>query len=468
MKQRKPSRSLLRDVRGGTIELIIVIGLFVFAIVMGVRHLAGSTNAALECQGVQILNPDGTRTCGKGPIGNGSNPTALAGQTPPACRGGFCMCFVAGTPVMTATGLQPIEAIPYGTLVLTRGEADQPLVWRPVVNTFVNRARALVTLTVRAQEGRAETLSTTANHPFYVGGRGWVEAGELVPGQDTLIDHAGRELAIESAETLPGRVRVYNLEIAEHHSYFVGTSGVWVHNVSLSEVLQGKPPTLVRVSQWRLGNPVNQNRPIKILDGNGHVIGRTNAQVMRRNADGTFDVQWTQGGFTYHGRADGRGRTHVYPQLGTRLPINHNGQRYDALLIGRNSDDGSHEVEANLGGQRLSGRLPAGSDVVAWYPMPPLGNYVAGTPIAGHVPVQTPTADGNLITTIGNIQIIHPAPHQYDHLQHVRNDRANFVAGVLNDLAMIDSTPSGQALLNSLQNHGGFNAGPVRIMFQPG
>ncbi|HEY0713514.1 MAG TPA: M91 family zinc metallopeptidase, partial [Polyangia bacterium] len=182
---------------------------------------------------------------------------------------------------------------------------------------------------------------------------------------------------------------------------------------------------------------------------------------------GTYDVQWTSAGTVHQGRSDGRGRTRPYPPIGIRHPINHNGRPLDALLVQRNPD-GSHEVEANLNGERRSGRLPMGSNVVNWYPMPPRGNYVPNTPIAGHVPVQTPTADGGLVTTIGNIEIVHPAPTPLDALPHVHNDRVNFVNGVLNDLTMIQSTPSGQALLNSLQNNGGHSAGPVRIQFTPG
>ncbi|HEY0713451.1 MAG TPA: polymorphic toxin-type HINT domain-containing protein, partial [Polyangia bacterium] len=284
MQPRSHAARLLRDVRGGTIELIIIVGLFVFGIVVGVRHLASGTNVALQCHGARIQNPDGSFSCGGGgALPNGSTATGSNPQTPAPCRGGFCMCFVAGTPVLTATGLQAIETIAPGTLVFTRGQEGEPPVLRPVVRTFVNRARALVKLTVTTNAGFSETFSTTANHPFYVAGRGWIEAGDLDPGADALLDHAGRPLAITEAETTPGRVLVYNLEVGEHHTYFVGATGVWVHHVTLSEIMNGGRPTLVRVGQWQYRDPVGRVRPIKILDQTGTVIGRTNAQVLRLN-----------------------------------------------------------------------------------------------------------------------------------------------------------------------------------------
>jgi intein/homing endonuclease len=76
-------------------------------------------------------------------------------------------------------------------------------------------------------------IETTAEHPFWVRDRGWVEAYYLRLG-DELATLDGRWVLCEGvAES--GRVEtVYNVEVAGGHTYFVGADGwgfaVWAHN----------------------------------------------------------------------------------------------------------------------------------------------------------------------------------------------------------------------------------------------
>lgn len=75
-------------------------------------------------------------------------------------------------------------------------------------------------------------IDTTANHPFYVIGKGWVAAGDLVKG-DEVYNLDGTTSAIIGSETekLDEPVLVYNLEVEDFHSYFVGCVPVLVHNI---------------------------------------------------------------------------------------------------------------------------------------------------------------------------------------------------------------------------------------------
>jgi hypothetical protein len=137
-------------------------------------------------------------------------------------------CFAAGTPVTMADGTtRAIETIGVGDLVLAYDVDADRMVPSRVVRTFEHPD---VDTSVLVNG----TLRTTANHPFWVGGR-WLEARYLQPGDAllTLSSPSGGGMtmvatSVVSVETLAGRQTVYNLEVDGQHDYFAG--GVLVHN----------------------------------------------------------------------------------------------------------------------------------------------------------------------------------------------------------------------------------------------
>ncbi|MBX9625017.1 MAG: hypothetical protein K2X82_14515, partial [Gemmataceae bacterium] len=140
-------------------------------------------------------------------------------------------CFAAGTPLLTPDGWKPVEAFREGDLVLSRPEGDQfgfpgP---KPVEAVFV-RVGPTRTLTVSGRE-----IVTTYEHPFFVLGRGWVLAGELVRG-DVLSSHNGEFGVVEAVAESPGMTTLYNLRVADWHTYFVGKPewgfSLWAHNAN--------------------------------------------------------------------------------------------------------------------------------------------------------------------------------------------------------------------------------------------
>ena len=76
-----------------------------------------------------------------------------------------------------------------------------------------------------------EEIVTTVDHPFYVQGRGFVEAGKLLVG-DKLLDVNGNILLVEKfyIELTEKPVTVYNFQVEDFHTYLVGRLGVLVHN----------------------------------------------------------------------------------------------------------------------------------------------------------------------------------------------------------------------------------------------
>ena len=139
-------------------------------------------------------------------------------------------CFAAGTPLLTPTGAKPIEWLQVGDLVLARAEHDPngPVEAKVVEEVFRNFA-AILHLHVGGQ-----LIRTTAEHPFWVKNLGWIQAGELRVG-DLLCGQDGRWTAVEDLFDTGDFETVYNLRVADHHTYFVGGDGwgfaVWAHNV---------------------------------------------------------------------------------------------------------------------------------------------------------------------------------------------------------------------------------------------
>jgi len=77
-------------------------------------------------------------------------------------------------------------------------------------------------------------IRTTPEHPFWVRGRGWVPAGELKLGE-LLSSHDGQWVAVEDLLDTGEWETVYNLRVADYHTYFVGSRewqfSAWAHNL---------------------------------------------------------------------------------------------------------------------------------------------------------------------------------------------------------------------------------------------
>ncbi|WP_369011736.1 HINT domain-containing protein [Acetivibrio thermocellus] len=135
-------------------------------------------------------------------------------------------CFVAGTLILTATGLVAIENIKAGDKVIATNPETFEVAEKTVLETYVRETTELLNLTING-----EVIKTTFEHPFYVKDVGFVEAGKLQVG-DKLVDSRGNVLVLEGKklEITDKPVKVYNFKVDNFHTYHVGNDGILVHN----------------------------------------------------------------------------------------------------------------------------------------------------------------------------------------------------------------------------------------------
>lgn len=190
-------------------------------------------------------------------------------------------CFAAGTLVHTKTGLVPIENLKVGDWVLAQPEMGGELTYKRVAKTFVFEDKEVYLLRY-ANADKVEQIVAGGNHPFWVKGKAWTALSEIdwdcklilqdgtevgvfcvqkihktnesnvgwvssIYGIDPmdfsgdLVDLSGAEIVfgkegVFNSSTLDSepqaylRRTVYNLEVEDFHTYYVGKCGVWVHN----------------------------------------------------------------------------------------------------------------------------------------------------------------------------------------------------------------------------------------------
>ncbi len=231
--------SLKNRCRGASsVHAIVLVSAALIAAV-GFGKFATSVGKKTGCLGgtVETLRAGVTGNCGSdtaatpaAPVNGGAagGGAALATSCDSSGKCTGTSCFAAGTPVLTASGLRPIEAIEAGDLVRASDPESGEVHERRVLRTMRRPATSVVALSVTRTGDTRETVITTHEHPFWVQGRGWVAAGSLRL-LDVLASTRG-ETRVTSLEEREDVREVYNLEVEDLHTYFVGTSSVLVHN----------------------------------------------------------------------------------------------------------------------------------------------------------------------------------------------------------------------------------------------
>ncbi|MGB8343357.1 MAG: polymorphic toxin-type HINT domain-containing protein [Ktedonobacteraceae bacterium] len=176
----------------------------------------------------------------------------------------------------------------------------------PILHVWIHTDNDLVDLTLTTKlHAPHSTVTTTANevihtnkkHPFFTEEQGFVPVGQLKLGMHVLRAD-GRYGVITGYKVVPGAKVMYNLEVAQDHTFTVGIGQWVVHNATCpvkdlnpvhSPATSGSRPELEKLSDQELLNSVNNstnNDPIqintqtgKIMDGNGRAY-----ELLRRAA----------------------------------------------------------------------------------------------------------------------------------------------------------------------------------------
>lgn len=152
-------------------------------------------------------------------------PVPLLTQVTPVATYRRASCFGAGTPVHTLTGVRAIETLEVGDVVLTQDTNTGSLGYKPVVVVHHNPPSKTFNITLENT-----TVVSTPFHRFWKAGKGWVMARDLTRGDAIrTLNGLARVTAIGDGSVQ----KVYNLDVADTASFFVGDGGVLVHDNSL-------------------------------------------------------------------------------------------------------------------------------------------------------------------------------------------------------------------------------------------
>ena len=146
-------------------------------------------------------------------------------------------CFTKEILIATSEGDKTIEDIQVGDYVWAQDVETGEKALKKVTEVFEKETSILVHVTIGE-----EVINTTQTHPFYVEGKGYVEAAELKVG-DVLSGLDGLEVKVEKVEIeyLNEPVKVYNFTVEDWHNYFVSDSSVLVHNANCGDVSYKRP-----------------------------------------------------------------------------------------------------------------------------------------------------------------------------------------------------------------------------------
>jgi len=152
--------------------------------------------------------------------------------------------FAAGTVVRTQEGLVPIEQIKVGDWVLSypddqpipeeyRQNTNPPQIYKRVLKTLVSENQKVVGFPVlNFSTAEGEYFISTPNHPIFVLNRGWMTLEAIRAGRQRVgvWDYKFQNHILGGLYKDKGFATVYNIEVEDFHTYYVGEVGMWVHN----------------------------------------------------------------------------------------------------------------------------------------------------------------------------------------------------------------------------------------------
>ena len=160
--------------------------------------------------------------------------------------------------------------------------------YKLVLETYIRKVDRLVHLTINGEE-----IITTVDHPFYVQGRGFIDAGNLLVG-DKLVSSIGEDLLIENynIEETENLVDVYNFQVKDNHTYYVGCQSILVHNAEKysTNITPEMEKKILEGQRVGTTNRVKGGYSPTINDANPNYA----VETLRNNPDGTTSVKYVK------------------------------------------------------------------------------------------------------------------------------------------------------------------------------
>jgi RHS repeat-associated protein len=140
------------------------------------------------------------------------------------------VCFIKGTIVYSIKGEIAIENIKVGDMIFSYNIEQNKIVQNKVLKTLSRDTKSIFEITIDI-----EKIKVTGEHPFYVIGKGWTKARELLKGD--WIKSMNNEKGLEVLSSIQNNkdITVYNIEVDGNHNYFVTQSKILVHNKTIDD-----------------------------------------------------------------------------------------------------------------------------------------------------------------------------------------------------------------------------------------
>ncbi len=144
-------------------------------------------------------------------------------------------CFTGDTLICTDKGYQAIKEIRKGDDIYSRNEKTKETGLKKVTKIFKSVANTIHKIWLDGKE----RIKTTAYHPIFVKGKGWVNAINLQEGNEIETMEGAAQITRIEKTRHEDPVDVYNLQVEEWETYFVSESQAFVHNCNGNSNLQG-------------------------------------------------------------------------------------------------------------------------------------------------------------------------------------------------------------------------------------
>jgi hypothetical protein len=158
----------------------------------------------------------------------GAGKTGKTSTSAGAASGGCS--FTPETMILTKDGYKTIIEVKVGDIVLSKNDQTGEVSWREIIDTFKDWHTETITFTVVDENGIEESITTTAEHPFYIDNQGWLPAGEIAEGNVISGPKSENNISIVKVQANQKPQYAYNFTVDIDHTYFVGKTNMWVHN----------------------------------------------------------------------------------------------------------------------------------------------------------------------------------------------------------------------------------------------